>query len=1288
MGQPGKASSTVQNAGPSQQLYPTSQTKPKPGQQICKNYIRGLACYKINDCKYFHDDQARIKWSNLKEAEKKASGRAHKASMLSNTAKPVSSSLTVPPKQIIAKSTVSQTASTSDTSPSMASTDITPLTYYMEAHLRNKSNGSSNASLSSGIDSASEKLSFNDWNQQRAEVAASYFTPRVTEGTTMVGHDHLDGVFNSKTDILTSNSRVVPLCEQNVQFIAAAKESAPAFSNRIAGGIAATAGFLPFEAGVGEKPEGITDDMWSFMGDRDTKSMSVSTISSENSRASRKSLNITAKVMGFIHRRVNTADAPAPFGFDHPACDGGSEKPRVCLPNLGNRQTSPKKHQYPAGQDQSAFGLGIIHEAPSSSLPKAHTKVPVVLKYQSPQAVSVRDNSTHINAWLDAAKFIAADDKAIEEANIIRAKEASSRTRVEMVSKFVPRQATVTNSPYGDALSEGRFLNHPTFPVASNAVAVSKPSYELAEDVHTTTVVKTSINSETSSNSLFQSKPDDAKIHPRCHISKESVNDGRTVTTKAGSMKVDLCINYARGFPCYYGNECDRYHDEELRNATMMHPCTEYNSGQLCLKRKFCTLYHDVAAHNKKRKEMTAAQRAAPMISGSSMAAGNAPRCLEFALGHECPRNINCTLYHDTVFRNATRFANDVCFNFLLGLPCHAGMCRYRHDADLRDTLNGVRSYRSMPFMDGACSNKTEISSENHKHPQERPSVVAPIADTIPVGTSIGATLCLNYIFGMRCSAGKGCRFLHDERFRAQTAKNTCRNFAMGFHCAAGVECRFYHDGKLRDALRSCNSRQVSAGNASKVDTKDYFSQGVQNRIQETEKATNLVEKKVVDRTASIKPPSPAKSEGAAAWGDFAAHIAAEDAAVSTRALSNSSGRSQTSLITVFRDRADGAVDSTAPKTKNVANTSVGLGKKSGSKSRVGSIPSREASNMKPIAAKAVIASGNSNISRPAINNIRSDTKLTRFCPRFHGGRYHCENGDNCDFVHDPKLQAIYKSKDPRFQNTKPPRNGAKTSQWAKNSYDCGAWSLAVVPMAPPIKAKGEFARFPLLPAEIRLKIWEFCLALDYSPIVYQIFRNERSTKPTARYVNQTQRPPLIDTCHESRVEALKYFSLCLGTVTSPPETYINYETSAVYLCTRRSGYFIPMMQSLLPVDLANIQRLTLKLRDWLINDDCVFRDAIWKFTNLKQLLMLISSREEDEEFRTPVAEHVLMSVLAWQADELNPGFRMPQIMIMVLPGLEIDSDPEEYAPPATRGERIADHFHELEIQALFSSAV
>jgi hypothetical protein len=130
------------------------------------------------------------------------------------------------------------------------------------------------------------------------------------------------------------------------------------------------------------------------------------------------------------------------------------------------------------------------------------------------------------------------------------------------------------------------------------------------------------------------------------------------------------------------------------------------------------------------------------------------------------------------------------------------------------------------------------------------------------------------------------------------------------------------------------------------------------------------------------------------------------------------------------------------------------------------------------------------------------------------------------------------------------------------------------------------------------------------------------------------------------------------------------------------------MVQCLLPVDLNNIQNLTLKLRDWLINDDCQFRNAIWKFPNLKNLQLFISSRDEDEEFRTPVAVQILKSVLRFQAEELNPGYKMPHVSVHVLPGLEIDSEPAEYAPPATRGERMLEYYHDLQMKALFNSAV
>ncbi|KFY38536.1 hypothetical protein V495_06501 [Pseudogymnoascus sp. VKM F-4514 (FW-929)] len=1271
MVQPDGASPAVEDAGQPRQVRSVSQTQLKPGQQVCQNYTRGLPCYRRTSCRFFHDDEARINWRTMKQNEKKAAVLAYKASKMSNTAQPKSSNLavpseadTLPPQQLIGKPTVSQTASTSDTSPSMASTATTPLTDYVHPHVRNKSNSSLNSSQSSSIDSDVGQVSFNEWNQHRAEVAAS-FIPRVFESTTMVGQDHLDGILKQKSDMLTPN----PPKGQCVKPSTTSKGTArppiiklpvdmPKKMYLVANGIAATAGFLPFGAGSGNKPEGITDEMWAFMRDRDMKNMSVSTMSSGSSRASRKPLKITEKVMGFIHRRVNTADLPAPFDADHPAYEGAFEKPRVCLPNFGNRQTSPKKTRSPLSQVHPSFGLGIIHETPLSNLPNTTSDVEAVLKYQSPQTVAARDNSANIKAWLEATKFIAADDMAIEEESI-RAKQVTSQNRVDIISKYMPRLATAITSSYGETLLERNLLSPSTLPVASNEVVVNKPSSNLI-------VTQKTINPGRPSNGILQVKPNEVKISLGHQVTNELLKRGPSVTAKTGPNKAELCLNYIRGFPCYYGDECDRYHDEELRDKAMMHPCLEYNSGELCHNRKFCTLYHDMAIHDSNRMAMTAL-KANPMVSAPATSHMNAPRCLEFALGHECPRKGHCALYHDTVFRNATRFANDVCFNFLLGLPCHVEMCKYRHDIDLRDTLNGVRSYRSMPFMDGARSNKTETFSEGHKYPQERPSMPAPVTATIPVTTSTVGPLCFNYLFGMRCSAGPdNCKFRHDDGLRAQVGNNICRNFAMGFACIKEGGCRFYHDVKLRDMLRASNNRKVSGRDFSKVGATSNVFQGNQKGVQQDTKSANLVEKKAMIGPAPIQPPSPAKSEGASAWVDFAAHIAAEDATVVTRALTNSSGRSQASLVTVFRDRTDKIVEATASKVKDVANTTVASGNKSRSTSRFISA-----------------ASCHSNIS----SNTRSNTKITRFCPRFHGGRYHCENGDKCDFVHDPKLQKIYKSKDPRFQNTKPPRNGAKTSQWAKNSYDCGAWSLPLVPMAPPTKAKGEFVWFPLLPSEIRLKIWEFCLALPYNPIVQQVFRNVRSAKPTAKYVCKSRLPPLLETCHESRVEALKCFSLCLGTVTSPPRTYVN-EISSVYLSTRRSGYFIPMMQSLLPIDLINIRFLTLKLRDWLINDDCVFRDAIWKFTNLKELLMLISSRDEDEEFRTPVATDVLMSVLAWQADELNPGFQMPYVSIEVVDGLEIDSDPEEYAPPANRGERMLDYWHEREIHALFSSAM
>lgn len=242
--------------------------------------------------------------------------------------------------------------------------------------------------------------------------------------------------------------------------------------------------------------------------------------------------------------------------------------------------------------------------------------------------------------------------------------------------------------------------------------------------------------------------------------------------------------------------------------------------------------------------------------------------------------------------------------------------------------------------------------------------------------------------------------------------------------------------------------------------------------------------------------------------------------------------------------------------------------------------------------------------------------------------------------------------------------------------------------MALPTKAKGKFVYFPFLPGEIRLKIWEYVLLTPYSPIIRQFFQNEFSIRPTAKYVNMTRTPVALRICHESRVEALKFYKLCLGSVSSPARTFLDYSTSYVYLCTRRSGYFRPMMKGLGPRDLSQIRHLTLKLRDWFCNDDVEFRDAIWRFKGLKTLQLLVSALKVDAEMRSKEAVRCVRACLKWDVKVLNPGWRMPRVVVAAVPGLEADSNPEEYAGPSTRGERVMEFRYEMQLREMYSSAV
>src|SRR5690349_7454239 len=114
---------------------------------------------------------------------------------------------------------------------------------------------------------------------------------------------------------------------------------------------------------------------------------SSSTISSESSRASRKSLDISTKVMGFIHRRVNSVDAPAPLGVGHPAYDGNIKKPRVCLPSVEENHIDlemPRSRLH----DDSVLVPETIHEKPSTNHINTGSEATAVQKYQETKAAT------------------------------------------------------------------------------------------------------------------------------------------------------------------------------------------------------------------------------------------------------------------------------------------------------------------------------------------------------------------------------------------------------------------------------------------------------------------------------------------------------------------------------------------------------------------------------------------------------------------------------------------------------------------------------------------------------------------------------------------------------------------------------------------------------------------------------------------------------------------------------------------------------------------------------------
>lgn len=95
-----------------------------------------------------------------------------------------------------------------------------------------------------------------------------------------------------------------------------------------------------------------------------------------------------------------------------------------------------------------------------------------------------------------------------------------------------------------------------------------------------------------------------------------------------------------------------------------------------------------------------------------------------------------------------------------------------------------------------------------------------------------------------------------------------------------------------------------------------------------------------------------------------------------------------------------------------------------------------------------------------------------------------------------------------------------------------------------------QFHPFPSLPYELRLKIYSLLLT---SPRTLPITAQKGTITPTRRrylksYTTPTPIPPLLHTCHESRLEALTHYRALFHTPHSPSYIYANFDRDTIQL--------------------------------------------------------------------------------------------------------------------------------------------
>jgi hypothetical protein len=146
------------------------------------------------------------------------------------------------------------------------------------------------------------------------------------------------------------------------------------------------------------------------------------------------------------------------------------------------------------------------------------------------------------------------------------------------------------------------------------------------------------------------------------------------------------------------------------------------------------------------------------------------------------------------------------------------------------------------------------------------------------------------------------------------------------------------------------------------------------------------------------------------------------------------------------------------------------------------------------------------------------------------------------------------------------------------------------------------FHLFPMLPSELRLKIWNLALS---TPRVVTISCEREMLDRTRRFarsfVSQSAVPALLHTCRESRFEGLSTYTPLFKTDASPIYTYVSFEHDTIQCADS-------ILEYIGDKEVEGMQRMILEVKDAAYFGH-FHMDVLKRMGKLKELDLLTQER-------------------------------------------------------------------------------